>query len=574
MATPYPEINPVAMRLLESRYLQDEDVEGMFQRVAHAAASRERERMHWYVRFHDMMRSLRFLPNTPTLVHAGRHEGKRSLSACFVDSPQDNLLDITRIGYEIPHIESAGGGMGWGLSNLRPKGDLVNGRPGACGPLAVLQWYAQAGRTFTQGATRPGAHMAQLDVSHPDIMEFIHAKDNCTSPDDPLANVNISVRIPDAFMTSVAVDDREWKLINPRTNGAVGTLPARDIWRAICESAWRTGDPGIVFQDRIEEPNPQYGRIISSNPCAEQMLEDGGSCNLGSLDLSKYVGTTSRYGHRSFAHNDFIADIHTAVRFLDNIIDINWFPFEKLREVNQGTRRIGLGVMGWADALAELGIPYDSDDALALAHETGRILRREAHLASAYLATEKGELRPGYDYRNSATTTIAPTGSISIIAGCSSGIEPHYALFNTRKALWTTDGKSHEAEVLEMPQVIRRALGDKLPPESMARSDAWVQREYVVHHGGEELLDICRTAMEISPEAHVYMQAAWQEHIDNGVSKTVNLPWNATVDDVEFVYKLAYHAKCKASSIYRDGSKGTQVLSSGDPYCRTGACEV
>ena len=189
--------------------------------------------------------------------------------------------------------------------------------------------------------------------------------------------------------------------------------------------------------------------------------------------------------------------------FLDNIIDINWFPFEKLREVNQGTRRIGLGIMGWADLLAELGIPYDSDDALGLAHEMGRILKREAHLASKYLAEEKGELRPGYGYRNSATTTIAPTGSISIIAGCSSGIEPHYALFNSRKALWTTDGKSHEIEVMEMPAVIRKALGNKLPPDSMTRTDPKIQREYVVHHGGEEYLDICRTAMEIAPEAHV-----------------------------------------------------------------------
>ena len=575
--------NPNAAAVLKRGYLQPgETRDDMFRRVAAAVADPERDDdIRWVAQgmfekhcdeFYNIMAGGFFLPNSPTLMHAGVPvaDGRKPkcLSACFVDSPSDNLESITNVGYEIPFIESAGGGVGWGLSKLRHKGDKIGDRVGACGPVSVLHWYAQAGRTFTQGAARPGAHMAQLHISHPDIEEFIHCKDSCASPDDPLANVNISVQIPDTFM--YALDNGlDWPLINPRNGVEVRRVRARNLWYQICESAWTTGDPGVVFIDRVNTKdgplNPEYGSINGSNPCGEQFLEDGGSCNLGSINLAKYAGPD---GH--FDYDLLKEHIRTAVRFLDNVVDINHFPFPRQREVNLNTRRIGLGVMGLADALAIMGIPYNSESALNFVRNLSYQFQKEARSASFALGQEKGELREGHPARNSAVTTVAPTGSISIIAGCSSGIEPYFALFWKRKALWSTDGKEYSAELLEMPAPLRQKIEQRRPDwnlndlaDELAGMSEQEQRAWVDVEVGDDVAALFSTAHSIDPSEHVRMQAAWQENIDNGISKTVNLRHDASMADIDHVLHEAYNLRCKSITVYRDGSKGEQVLTNG-----------
>ena len=589
--------NPNATAVLKRGYLQpDETRDDMFRRVAAAVANPERgdgirlgewveqKRFEKYRdEFFGIMSVGYFLPSTPTLMHAGvparKDKKPKCLSACFMDSPSDDLESIARIGYEIPFIESAGGGVGWGLSKLRHKGDKIHDRMGACGPIDVLHWYAQAGRTFTQGAVRPGAHMAQLHISHPDIEEFIHCKDSCTSPDDPLANVNISVQIPDAFM--YALDNGlDWPLINPRNGVEVRRVEARDLWRQICESAWTTGDPGVVFIDRVNTKdgplNPEYGSINGSNPCGEQFLEDGGSCNLGSINLAKYAGPSGHF------NQDLLKEhIYTAVRFLDNVVDINHFPFPRQREVNLNTRRIGLGVMGLADALAIMGIPYNSNAALEFVRELSYHFQKDARAASVALGQEKGELRGGHPARNSAVTTVAPTGSISIIAGCSSGIEPYFALFWKRKALWSTDGKEYNAELLEMPAPLRQKIEQRCPglnidelADELAGMSEQEQRAWVDAEVGDDVAALFPTAHSIDPSEHVKMQAAWQENIDNGISKTVNLRHNAPVTDINRVLHEAYNLRCKSITVYRDGSKGEQVLTNGSTTTATAVSDA
>ena len=550
--------NPAQDDLLRQRYLMPgETPDGMFRRVADAVAVEfsPEERAHWSNVYFDMMSGGRFLPNTPTLVHAGRDNGK-CLSACFVDSPDDNLADIVRILSEIPQIESAGGGIGWGLSRLRPAGDQVGEWVGACGPINVLRLYALAGGTFTQGAVRPGAHMAQLRCDHPDIMDFIDSK-----PHDAhgLHNVNISVQITDDFVACLERDGH-FPLVNPRTGDIVSKPRASDIWGAISNAAWACGDPGVAFIDRVNRahPNPHAGPIRSSNPCGEEWLEDGNSCNLGSINLAAHL--LQRGDNTDIDWQKLEQTIIAAVRFLDGVIDINHFPFLRQHEMAHAFRRIGLGVMGWADALAYMGIPYDSLDALNLADSLGGFIRGRAHSASFALGQERGPAER-CARRNSSVTTIAPTGSISIIAGCSSGIEPHYALFTERH--WTN------GSMLEMPAPLAAALevnGDD------AREAVWrtmvdlprdEQRAYVKAHAGAAFADTLRTAHDIAPEWHIRMAAAWQRTTDNGVSKTVNLPHDAKPADIGRLYLMAYELGLKAVSVYRDGSLDHQILCAG-----------
>ena len=756
-----------SLRLVTERYVQecDEGPKDMFMRVARGVAEPERpqDRGLWAEKFYNLiypveaeslpgLYSSKFLPNTPTLVHAGvpnrRSDGKgKCLSACHVDSPEDDLESITRIGHAIPHIESSGGGMGWGLSKLRPKGDKLDGGTGACGPVAVLKWYAQAGRTFTQGATRPGAHMAQLHISHPDILEFIRVKDDCLSPDDPIANVNLSVQVPDDFMECLDKDDL-WPLINPRDNKVWEFVKATDLWNEICESAWKTGDPGVAFIDRVHETQPEpskkFGPIQTSNPCwsgdtkiwttngirsfkdlaeagedvevwtldgegfattrmmrkprmtrdaaetvvvtvissydeiqdmvltpdhnlfiwedtgegstrtrrqakdlnvgdslvsfyvpgdveeenadlavpalnhavlsirpgeripvyngtvdefhtylvdmsdgdgfeavlsancGEEWLESpGGSCNLGSINLVHYFDPGAPYPSDPVDYKKLEKDVALAVRFLDNVIDINWFPFEYQKEMNLATRRIGLGVMGWADFLALAKIPYNSLDALALAKRISKKINEQAHQASIKLAGEKGGLPDCDDFpaRNSSLTTIAPTGSISVIASCSSGIEPYFSLFWTRKALWSADGKNHDAFMLEMPMPLRSMLTKEMPGfdfddqsviEQLAGMGEHEQREWVSNILGDDVVRCFPTSHSLDPDEHVLMHAAWQTNVDNGVSKTINLRNEATPGTVSVAFREAYDTQViKATTVYRDGSKLEQVLQSG-----------
>ena len=565
--------------ILEQRYLRkDEDgnptetaVE-LFRRVAGAIAQGESEPVQtiWENRFYDLLASLKFLPNSPTLVNAGT--GRGCLSACFVVTPDDNMESIMEVAHDAAMIEKWGGGIGFGFSKLRPRNDMIKTTHGhACGPIAVMKLYSAVGATLTQGAFRLGAHMGQLRDSHPDIREFITCKDD----DDTLQNFNISVQITDAFMKAVR-DDADWPLINPRDEGSgpsdevVETVRARDLWNEIAQSAWKTGDPGVVFMDRVWEtaPNPQMGRIETSNPCGEEFLENYGNCCLGSINLDAHV----RDG--TFDWVSLEETVRTSVRFLDDVINVNTFPLPKLREVNLATRRIGLGVMGWADALVRLNIPYDSQEGLTLADELGGFIQKIAWDESANLARERGPF-PEYDrsalkerglppVRNSSIVTIAPTGTISRLAGCSSGIEPHFALAWWSNVLWK-DHEGSSSRLLDAPVSITGSLRAELGSDARVRQVL----EQITENpeGAESILKdhglnpaIYRTSMAISPEAHVRMQAAWQKHVTNSVSKTINLPNSATVDDVREAYELAWETGCKAVTVYRDGSKSMQVL--------------
>ncbi len=569
--------------ILAKRYLMKgddgeplEDSDGLFHRVADAVARGEKSEVRrlWAGRFYDMMTSLKFLPNSPTLVNAGTG-GRGCLSACFVVSPEDNMDSIMEVASDAAMIEKWGGGIGFGFSRLRPRKDRIATTHGeACGPIAVMKLYSSVGATLTQGAFRLGAHMGQLLISHPDIQDFIHCKDD----DDTLRNFNISVQITDEFMRAVD-NDEEWHLYNPRDTGSgpinqiAGVVRAKELWREICESAWKTGDPGVVFIDRVwdTQPNPQMGSIQTSNPCGEEFLENYGNCCLGSINLDKHI---SAYG---FDWNALGNTVRTAVRFLDDVIEVNQFPLPKLREVNLATRRIGLGVMGWADALIRLGIPYDSPRALELTEEVGRFIHDTAWDESARLASERGAF-PEYEnsalkkrgmppVRNSSVVTIAPTGTISRIADCSSGIEPHFANAWWSNVLW----KDHEGtseRLLDAPKSVWEALRRRLGGEEQVRAvlgklaDAPEDAERIFTDNGIDPAHF-RTSMLISPEAHVRMQAAWQKYVTNSVSKTINLPNSATIQDVEDAYYLAWQTNCKAVTVYRDGSKSMQVLETG-----------
>ena len=579
---PESELSDNARVILEKRYLRKDDAgnpienpEGLFHRVSSAVAAAEEEgvRAMWQPRFYDLIASLKFLPNSPTLVNAGT--GRGCLSACFVVSPGDEMESIMQVAHDAAMIEKWGGGIGFGFSKLRPKRDVISTTHGqACGPIAIMKLYSAVGATLTQGAFRLGAHMGQLRDSHPDIREFIHCKDG----DDALQNFNISVQITDAFMKAVE-EDAKWELISPRDRGdgpineVVDTVPAREIWNEIVESAWKTGDPGVVFIDRVWEtaPNPQLGLIETSNPCGEEFLENYGNCCLGSIDLYKHVGTTG------FDWEDLERTVRTAVRFLDDVIEVNTFPLDKLREMNLATRRIGLGVMGWADALVKLGVPYDSEEALELTDKVAGFIKDTAWDESARVADERGPF-PEYErsalkerglppVRNSSVVTIAPTGTISRLAGCSSGIEPHFAIAWWSNVLWE-DHEGTSSRLLDAPASVWEALGETLGDEDSVRevlsqlADNSEDAERILKENGLDAAGF-RTSMAISPEAHVRMQAAWQKHVTNSVSKTINLPNSATVENVADAYRLAWETGCKAVTVYRDGSKSMQVLETG-----------
>ena len=571
--------------IMEKRYLRKDEQrtpmerpEELFGRVARAIALGEPEdaRETWEVRFYELLSSLKFLPNSPTLVNAGT--GRGCLSACFVVSAEDTMDSIMQVAYDAAMIEKWGGGIGFGFSNLRPRSDKISTTHGqACGPIAVMKLYSSVGATLTQGAFRLGAHMGQLRVTHPDVQEFIHCKDG----DDALQNFNISVQITDEFMCAVE-DDGEWTLVNPRNDQVEGVVPARELWQEIAESAWTTGDPGVVFIDRVWEtaPNPQMGRIETSNPCGEEFLEDHGNCCLGSINLDRHLG------EGDFDWKALEDTIRTTVRFLDDVIEVNEFPLPSLREVNLDTRRIGLGVMGWADALVRLSIPYDSEAALEKADRLGGFMNQVAWDESRRLAEERGPY-PEYQrsalkergmppVRNSSVITIAPTGTISRIAGCSSGIEPHFAIAWWSNVLWKDQSDASE-RLLDAPTSIWETLRDRLGDEDTVRealeqlADHPDEAERILEEHGLDAA-IFRTSMAISPEYHVRMQAIWQKHVTNSVSKTINLSNSATVQDVKDAFLLAWETGCKAVTVYRDGSKSMQVLETGadDQSAKTG----
>lgn len=560
-----------AMTVLKTRYLsKDESREQRFKSVTNHVASAEKtleEQQMWSNEFYEMMESGRGIPNSPTLVNAGK-PGKGSLSACFVISPEDTLESIMQVARDAALVEKWGGGIGFSFSNLRPKNSPIATTHGmACGPIAVMKLYSQVGKTLTQGAFRLGAHMGQLHISHPDIREFIHCKDS----DDDLQNFNISVQIPDTFMSAVEKDG-SWNLIDPSSRDIVETLSAKELWTEICESAWKTGDPGVVFMDRVLEtqPNPSMGNIQTSNPCGEEFLENYGNCCLGSIDVNKHV----KDGNLDYKRLE--NTVQTFVRFLDDVIEVNQFPLEKLRETNLRTRRIGLGVMGWADYLVSRKIKYDSQKGIDEAKLVGSFIKETAISASVKLAEERGAFpewensswkSQGYrPMRHSSVTTIAPTGTISRIADCSSGIEPHFSLAWYSNVLWK-DHAGTSTRMVDAPigvrEAVEKAVGkDKVELVLSEIADSPDTAEKIlVKHGIDSTY--FRTAHDINYDWHVKMQAEWQKHTTNSVSKTINMKNSATVNDVLEMYKLAWEEGCKAVTVYRDGSKSLQVLETG-----------
>ena len=577
LASPHPELTDNARAVLKRRY-QAKDREGnvieepgeMFRRVAHNLADADGrygagqdEVAATEEEFYQVMSSLEYMPNSPTLMNAGRE--LQMLSACFVLPVSDSMEDIFEIVKQATLVQKSGGGTGFAFSRLRPEGDIVGSTGGvASGPVSFMRAFDGATEAVKQGSTRRGANMGILHVTHPDILKFIGSKSDGKS----ISNFNISVAATEEWMERVRAGE-EYDLISPRTGKATGQLKAREVFDHLVEMAWKTGDPGIVFLDRINDdnPTPELGQIESTNPCGEQPLLPYESCNLGSVNLARMVRYTDEGAQIDWDRLGLV--IKTAVHMLDNVIDMNRYPIPQIDEMSRKTRRIGLGVMGFADILVFLGIPYDSEEALRVGGEVMQFIKERTDAASVALAEVRGvfpawegsiyDKLGGPRMRNSAPTTIAPTGTISIIAGCSSGVEPLFALSYVRNVMdniLLVEGNPLFEAVAKKEGFYSQELMEELAQKGNLRHldvdvPEWVRTLFVTSH-------------DITPEWHVRMQAAFQRHTDNAVSKTINFPASATVQDVAAAYNLAYELGCKGMTIYRDGSKDNQVLSTGD----------
>ncbi len=566
------DITSNAQEVLKRRYLAKneagetvETVEQLFRRVSDAIAGADKkfdpqaDASALSDEFFELMTSLRFLPNSPTLMNAGRPLGQ--LSACFVLPIEDSMEAIFDAVKNAALIHKSGGGTGFSFSRLRPAGSTVKSTGGvASGPISFMRVFNMATEAVKQGGTRRGANMGILRVDHPDIEAFIR----CKSDNKDITNFNISVGLTEKFMQAVE-NNEDYELVDPATQAATGTLNARKLFDEIVDAAWHNGEPGIIFLDRLNRDNvvPGQGQIESTNPCGEQPLLPYESCNLGSINLVKMLQKTETSYEIDYALLQ--STIRQAVHFLDNVIEVNSYPLPKIDEVTKSTRKIGLGVMGFSDMLLMLGIPYNSDEGVALAEKLMKFINDEGHAASEALAGKRGAFplfsesifRDRLKLRNGTVTTIAPTGTISMIAGCSSGIEPVFAFAFVRNVM---DG----TKLVEVNPVLTEVLKSRgLYTEALMRR---IAEEGTIAHIEEIPEGIRRVfvcAHDVSPIYHTRMQAAFQRHTDNAVSKTVNFPSSATREDVAEVYRLSYKLDCKGVTIYRDGSRDEQVLSVG-----------
>jgi ribonucleoside-diphosphate reductase alpha chain len=555
-----------AIKVLQRRYLLQnkkgktiETPSQLFRRVANAVASVEIKHdqnadvKKTSEQFYKIMSNLEFLPNTPTLMNAGTKVGQ--LSACFVIPVGDSLQEIFEAVKWTAIIHQSGGGTGFNFSNLRPQGDLVKSTGGiASGPVKFMTIFDKTTDVIKQGGKRRGANMGILRVDHPDILEFIV----CKSKEGFLNNFNISVAITDKFMKAVK-NNQDYPFVNPRTKQIVGKLNARKVFDLIITNAWKRGDPGMVFIDEINRynPTPSLGDIEATNPCGEQPLLPWESCNLGSINLGKMVT------NRKLNWERLQKLIHLGVRFLDNVIDINKYPSDQIRRITMSNRKIGIGIMGFADSLIQMNIAYDSKKALEMGEKIMRFIKIEGHRASQRLGKERGNFpnfeksiwKNKYKYmRNATVTTIAPTGTISIIANCSSGIEPLFAVSYVRNVMEGTRllETNHDFEKMaKKSKIFSQDLLQKISKNGSIQNISSIPKN---------LKKIFVTALDMPPEVHLKMQAAFQKHTDNAVSKTINLPQSAGPDEVKKAYLLAYKLKSKGVTAYRYASKPDQVL--------------
>jgi ribonucleoside-diphosphate reductase alpha chain len=554
-----------AVEVLKRRYLKKDETgkvietPGMlFGRVAKAVAAVDErygeDSRRLEADFYRLMAERKFMPNSPTLMNAGTAIGQ--LSACFVLPVEDSLSAIFDTLKSMALIHQSGGGTGFSFSRLRPKGDVVKTTAGiASGPVSFMRIYDAATDVVKQGGRRRGANMGILSVDHPDIVEFITAKER----EDALANFNLSVAVSDEFMKAVEADGDYW-LVNPRTGKRVEQVRARNIFDLIVTMAWRTGDPGLIFLDQINRAHPlaQLGPIESTNPCGELPLLPYESCNLGSINLSLMV----KGGAVDW--EELRRAVRLGVHFLDNVIDLSRFPVTEITDVTQANRKIGLGVMGLAEMLILLGIPYVSERALELSGEIAGFIEREALAYSTELAEARGSF-PNFDLsswkglgykklRNATVTTVAPTGTISIIAGTSSGIEPLFAVSYVREAM-------EGVELLEVNPIFERLAKERgFYSRDLITAIATAPSIQQFEAVPDDVRRLFMTTFDVPGDWHVRIQAAWQNHVDNAVSKTVNLPEQAGLEDVRRVYKLAHELNCKGITVYRYGSKRAQVL--------------
>lgn len=530
-----------AIKVLEKRYLAKnlkgeiiETPEGLFRRVARTIAGAERNNSpaEYEEKYYRIMTNLEFLPNSPTLINAGKELGQ--LSACFVLPIDDSMESIFTTLRDSALIQKSGGGTGFSFSNLRPSGDVVKTTHRcAGGPVAFIQIFDTALDVISQGGVRHGANMAIMRCDHPDIVDFI----KCKEIEGTLPNFNISVGVTDDFMNTARRGGMH-QLINPKNGKVIAEIEAQDLFDMIVDYAWTNGEPGLIFLDEMNRHNmiPHAGLIEATNPCGEQPLLGYESCNLGSINLGRFV----RAHKIDWDRLRYVIDL--AVRFLDNVIDMNRYPITQIETKTKAARKIGLGVMGFADMLIKLDIQYDTDEALQLASKIMRFIRKEAISVSMKLADTRGvfplyrgsvwHTDLGIRVRNAALTTVAPTGTLSILANCSSGIEPYYSK--------TT--KKHILDTILEEEV------------EFAKADSFI------------------TAHDIAPEWHVKMQAAFQKHVCSAVSKTVNFPNEATREDIKHAFLLAYKLKCKGITSYRDGSRDIQVLTKETPSKKENKC--